>query len=112
MTEQTATDQIRPTIVPAKPDDNAADLLEDRVARTPDDALFGIPHGEGWKDVSAREFHRQVIALAKGLVAAGVEPGDRIGLMSRTSYEWALIDFATWYAGAILVPVYDTSAHS
>ncbi|QCR20765.1 long-chain fatty acid--CoA ligase [Agrococcus sp. SGAir0287] len=79
---------------------------------SPDAPLFAVPDGAGWKDVSTREFHAQVVALAKGLVAAGVEPGDRIGIMSRVRYEWTLIDFAVWFAGAILVPVYETSAPS
>ncbi|MCU1349285.1 MAG: long-chain-fatty-acid-CoA ligase [Acidobacteria bacterium] len=99
-----------PAIVPADPDANATDLLVDRVALTPDAPLFSIPDGGGWKDVTAAEFHRQVIALAKGLVAAGIQPGDKIGLMSKTRYEWTLIDFATWFAGAVLVPIYETSS--
>ena len=56
------------------------------------------------------EFHAQVVALAKGLVAAGIQPGDKIGLMCKTRYEWTLIDFATWFAGAVLVPIYETSS--
>ena len=55
-------------------------------------------------------FRDEVTALAKGLIAAGVEPGDRIGLMSRTRYEWTLIDYAIWAAGAVTVPVYETSS--
>src|SRR5690606_10610851 len=66
----------------------------------------------GWKDVTSAEFLRQVIALAKGLVASGIQPGDKIGLMAKTRYEWTLIDFATWFAGAVLVPVYETSSPS
>ncbi|MET0933673.1 MAG: AMP-dependent synthetase/ligase [Mycetocola sp.] len=101
-----------PAVVPADPNANATDLLVERVKLTPNSALFAIPRGAGWEDVSAAEFHRQVIALSKGLVAAGIEPGDKIGLMAKTSYEWSLIDFATWFAGAILVPIYETSAPS
>ncbi|MDQ1579643.1 MAG: long-chain acyl-CoA synthetase, partial [Microbacteriaceae bacterium] len=101
-----------PAVVPADPDANATDLLIERVAATPDAALFSLPKDGGWVDVSSAEFLRQVIALAKGLVASGIEPGDKIGLMCKTRYEWTLIDFATWYAGAVLVPVYETSAPS
>ncbi|MET4636879.1 AMP-dependent synthetase/ligase [Mycetocola sp. 2940] len=101
-----------PAVVPADPNANATDLLVERVKLTPNSALFAIPRGAGWEDVSAAEFHRQVVALSKGLVAAGIEPGDKIGLMAKTSYEWSLIDFATWFAGAILVPIYETSAPS
>jgi len=101
-----------PPVVAADPDANATDLLVDRVRATPDVALFAVPDGEGWRDISAQTFYEQVIALAKGLVAAGIEPGEKIGFMAKTSYEWTLIDFATWFAGAVLVPIYDTSAPS
>ena len=99
-----------PAIVPADPDANTTDLLVERVKATPDLALFAIPDGDGWKDITAREFYEEVVALAKGLVAAGVQPGDKIGLMARTTYRWTLIDFAIWFAGATLVPIYETSA--
>ena len=102
-----------PALVEADPNANATDLLVARVAATPDRALFAIPTADGgWRDVTAAQFQAQVIALAKGLVASGVEPGDKIGLMAKTRYEWTLIDFATWYAGAVLVPIYETSAPS
>ncbi|QEO13205.1 AMP-binding protein [Agromyces intestinalis] len=100
-----------PALVPADPDANTTDLLVERVAATPDSVLFSLPTADGgWSPVTTREFYDQVIALAKGLVAAGIQPGDKIGLMSKTRYEWTLIDFATWFAGAILVPVYETSS--
>jgi long-chain acyl-CoA synthetase len=100
-----------PTLVPADPDANATDLLIGRVAKTPTRALFAVPTDDGgWKDVTSEEFLRQVVALAKGFIASGIEPGDKIGIMCKTRYEWTLIDFATWFAGAVLVPVYETSA--
>ena len=99
-----------PAVVPADPEANATDLLVARVTATPDSALFAVPDGSGWRDVTARTFYDEVIALAKGFVAAGIEPGDKIGLMARTSYQWTLIDYATWFAGAVLVPIYDTAA--
>ncbi|RGE22549.1 long-chain fatty acid--CoA ligase [Leucobacter sp. wl10] len=99
-----------PILVPSVPEDNITDLLEQRVAATPDRALFSVPQGEGWHDLSAAEFRTQVIELAKGLVAAGIEPGDRIAFMCKTSYEWTLVDFAIHYAGAVMVPVYETSS--
>jgi long-chain acyl-CoA synthetase len=101
-----------PAVVPADPQANATDLLVDRVAQTPDAPLFALPVDGGWRDVPASEFLRQVVALAKGLIASGIKPGEKIGLMCRTRYEWTLIDFATWFAGAILVPVYETSSPS
>nr|WP_236778960.1 AMP-dependent synthetase/ligase [Agromyces seonyuensis] len=86
-------------------------MLEGRLAASPDRELFALPtESGGWTPVTVREFHSQVIALAKGFVAAGVEPGQKIGMMSRTRYEWTLVDFAVWYAGAFLVPIYETSS--
>lgn len=100
-----------PALVAPDPDANATDLLVERLAQTPDSVLFSLPTADGgWSPVTTREFYDQVIALAKGLVAAGIEPGDKIGLMCKTRYEWTLIDFATWFAGAILVPIYETSS--
>ena len=100
-----------PAVVAPDPEANATDLLVDRFTATPDLVLFSLPTADGgWSPVTTREFYDQVIALAKGLVAAGIQPGDKIGLMSKTRYEWTLIDFATWFAGAVLVPVYETSS--
>ena len=99
-----------PAIVPADPDTNVTDLLIDRLAATPNSVLFSLPKNGEWVPVTTREFHAQVVALAKGLVAAGIAPGDKIGLMCKTRYEWTLIDFAVWFAGAVLVPVYETSS--
>jgi len=99
-----------PAVVPADPQANVADLLAERVAATPDRALFAVPEGAGWRDVSGKEFERQVIALAKGFVAAGVQPGDKVGFLAKTTYQWTLVDFALFYAGAVMVPIYETSS--
>lgn len=101
-----------PVVVPADPQANATALLLARVEKTPLSVLFGVQRGDTWVDVTVMDFYQQVIALAKGFVAAGIKPGDRVGLMSRTRYEWSLVDFAMWFAGGILVPVYETSAPS
>ncbi len=101
-----------PIVVPADAQANATVLLLDRLMSTPDDALFSVPAGAGWRDITTREFYHQVIALAKGFIAAGIEPGSRVGLMCKTRYEWTLIDFAMWFAGAALVPIYETSSPS
>ncbi|WP_130179246.1 long-chain fatty acid--CoA ligase [Cryobacterium sp. SO1] len=101
-----------PAVVPADPNANVTDLLVDRLALTPNLVLFSRPDNGGWLPVTTAEFHAEVVALAKGLVAAGVQPGDKIGLTCKTRYEWTLIDFAVWFAGAVLVPVYETSSPS
>jgi long-chain acyl-CoA synthetase len=100
-----------PAHVLSNENDNITDLLADRVKATPDLALFAIEDKEGtWNDVTARQFESEVIALAKGLVASGIQPGDAVAIMAHTSYAWTLIDFAIWYAGGIGVAIYETSA--
>jgi len=99
-----------PAIVPADPEGNVSDLLAQRVQKTPDLALFSVPEGSGWRDISAKDFETAVIALAKGFVAAGIQPGEKVGFIAKTTYEWTLIDFALFYAGAVMVPIYETSS--
>lgn len=99
-----------PLVVPHVAEDNITDLLEQRVAATPDRSIFAVPEGEAWRDISAAAFREEVVSVAKGFVAAGVAPGDRIAFMCTTTYEWSLIDFALFYAGAVMVPVYETSS--
>ncbi|MGW9628977.1 AMP-dependent synthetase/ligase [Microbacterium sp. NPDC055521] len=99
-----------PAIVPADPEGNVSDLLAERVRKTPDLALFSVPEGGGWRDISAKDFETAVIALAKGFVAAGIQPGEKVGFIAKTTYEWTLIDFALFYAGAVMVPIYETSS--
>jgi long-chain acyl-CoA synthetase len=101
-----------PAIVPADPDANVADLLAKRVEATPDRALFSVPQGDEWRDISAADFETAVIALAKGFAAAGIQPGEKVGFLARTTYEWSLVDFALFYAGAVMVPIYETSSPS
>jgi long-chain acyl-CoA synthetase len=82
-------------------------ILRRRPAASP--AAPGGP-GAAWQDVTAREFRDEVAALAKGFIAAGIGEGDRVGLMSRVRYEWTLTDYAIWAAGAVTVPLYETSS--
>jgi len=106
-------ENFTPLAVQPDPDANITDLLVERVATTPNSALFSLPAADGgWTDVTAAEFQKQVIALAKGFIAAGVKPGEKIGFMCKVRYEWTLVDFAIAYAGAIIVPIYETSSPS
>jgi long-chain acyl-CoA synthetase len=101
---------IAPLIVSAE-NENITDLLEARVAKTPQLPLFSIDGGDGtWRELSGQDFRAKVIAVAKGLVAAGIQPGQAVAIMSRTRFEWTLLDFAIWYAGAVSVPIYESSA--
>ncbi|GAB3672894.1 AMP-dependent synthetase/ligase [Actinocorallia lasiicapitis] len=87
------------------------DAVFERAARNPGQIAFRKPHGkDGWQPVSIGAFKNEVVALAKGLIAAGVQPGDRVALLSRTRYEWTLTDYAIWTAGAVTVPIYETSS--
>jgi long-chain acyl-CoA synthetase len=90
---------------------NLADAVSRRAAEQPQAVVMRRPDLEGgWQDVTAAQFSAEVTAVAKGLVAAGIEAGDRVALMSHTRYEWTLIDYAIWVAGAVTVPVYETSS--
>ena len=100
--------------VPAKytipPERNASDILYDRAASDPEYPMFLEKLGGDWKPVSGTDAVTRVRALAKGLVASGIKPGDRVILLSATRIEWTLLDFAIWSAGAVPVPIYDSSS--
>ena len=99
-----------PVLVPTPPTGGLVDHVTDKAAQSPDRVIISVPRGEAWVGVTAQQFLDEVRAVAKGIVANGVEPGERIGVMSRTRYEWTLVDYAIWYAGAVSVPVYETSS--
>jgi len=86
------------------------DAVRERAASSPDAVVFTRKVDGGWSPVTAKEFDHEVRALAAGLIATGVGPGDRVGLMSKTRYEWTLCDYAIWSAGAVTVPIYETSS--
>jgi long-chain acyl-CoA synthetase len=89
---------------------NLTDPVWDNAVAAPDTVQFRRRRGGEWFDVTCGQFRDEVVALARGLVAAGIQPGQRVGLMSRTRYEWTLIDYAIWSVGAVTVPVYETSS--
>jgi len=105
---------VREFSVPATteigPDEAIPDLLAANVAEHGDEVGYRVHRDGQWRDVTWREFGDQVAGVAKGLVAAGVGPGDRVALQARTRYEWTVCDFAIWTAGAVTVPVYETSS--
>ncbi|MQA62002.1 MAG: AMP-binding protein [Actinophytocola sp.] len=91
-------------------EENLTDVIWAHAERFGDAISFRRQVGDTWLDVTAREFAAQVLDAAKGLLAAGIEQGDRVGLISKTRYEWTLLDFAIWAAGGVTVPVYETSS--
>jgi len=100
--------------VPAEfrvPDDaNLTDAIFSNAAEFPDNVAFDRKVGDNWQPVTSKTFAEEVKALAAGLIAAGVQPGERVGLMSATRFEWTLVDYAIWTAGAVTVPIYETSS--
>ena len=100
-----------PAVTPLREDENLTDVVVATAQASPGLAGIGRPGLDGaWRDVTAREFLAEVTAVAKGLIASGIGPGDRIGLLSKTRYEWTLFDLAIFFAGAVTVPVYETSS--
>ncbi|GGY40293.1 AMP-dependent synthetase/ligase [Streptomyces tanashiensis] len=100
-----------PALVPRVARGSLADLPYDNARQDPEAVLFSRKDAEGaWHDVTAARFAAEVHSVAKGLIAYGLRPGDRLALMARTTYEWTLIDFAAWAAGLVTVPVYPTSS--
>ncbi|MEV8405626.1 AMP-dependent synthetase/ligase [Streptomyces niveus] len=100
-----------PALVPPAPDGSLADIPFDNAQDAPDEAVLSRKGPDGrWRDVTAAVFADEVRAVAKGLIAEGLRPGDRLAIMARTTYEWTLLDFAAWAAGLVTVPVYPTSS--
>jgi long-chain acyl-CoA synthetase len=111
-------DAVREFSIPALAEIPATANLTTTIFRRADEhpqaVIMRRPGPDGlagaWTDVTASQFRDEVVALAKGMIAAGIGAGDRVALMSHTRYEWTLIDYAIWTAGAITVPVYETSS--
>ncbi|MFF2655270.1 AMP-dependent synthetase/ligase [Streptomyces sp. NPDC058045] len=100
-----------PPMAPAPPPGGLADVVFENAEDDPKRVALGRKDDAGeWRDVTSAEFRDEVLALAKGLLAQGVRFGDRVGIMSRTRYEWTLFDFALWTVGAQVVPLYPTSS--
>ncbi len=99
---------------PALPDagtmKNLTDTLMEQAVARPHAVGFSRRVGDRWEDITYRDFLAEATAVAKGLAATGVNEGERVGLMSRTRYEWSLLDYGIWLAGAVPVPIYETSS--
>jgi long-chain acyl-CoA synthetase len=99
-----------PLVLPETTRGSLADVPRRWATAEPGRVTFSVRNGGGWTDVTAATFAADVTALAKGLVAAGIGAGDAVAIMSRTRYEWTVADFALWSAGAVPVPIYETSS--
>ncbi|MEU5366385.1 AMP-binding protein [Streptomyces sp. NPDC005925] len=100
-----------PPFAPPVRHGSLAELPFENAAAVPEAVVLSRRgRGGGWEDVTAKRFAAEVQAVAKGLVAQGLTPGDRLAIMARTTYEWTLLDFAAWAAGLVTVPIYPTSS--
>lgn len=99
-----------PANIPPVSAGNVTDQIEELVARNPSFPSVSIQVDDVWTTITAAEFRDQVRSVAKGLIADGLQSGDRIAILSRTRYEWTVADYAIWYAGCVTVPIYETSS--
>ncbi len=99
-----------PPVVETPDDANLTDVVWRNAEEYPDTVQFSRRRGEEWEAVTTRQFRDEVVAVARGLIASGIKSGDRIALISKTRYEWTLLDYSIWAAGATTVPVYETSS--
>lgn len=99
-----------PATAAVAPEENLTDMVWANAERFGNAVSFRRQIDGTWVDITARDFAAQVMAVAKGMIASGIEHGDRIGLVSKTRYEWSLLDFAIWAAGGVVVPIYETSS--
>ncbi|HEY0509444.1 MAG TPA: long-chain fatty acid--CoA ligase [Blastococcus sp.] len=99
-----------PATTEVGPDEALTDMLATNVAEHGDEVGLRVRRDGQWQDVTWKEFGDQVAGVAKGLIASGVAPGDRVALQAKTRYEWTVFDFAIWTAGAAVVPIYETSS--
>ena len=96
--------------IPPVTSGNVTDQIEDLFARNPEFPSVAIQTDDEWNTITAAQFRNQVRSVAKGLIAEGLNAGDRIAILSRTRYEWTVADYAIWYAGCVTVPIYETSS--
>ena len=99
-----------PALVEVPANGNLTQYISERASLEPNRITMSRPLGDGWQPVTAREVEQEIRAVAKGLVASGINAGDRVAIMARTRYEWTILDFAIWYAGGCVVPIYETSS--
>jgi long-chain acyl-CoA synthetase len=99
-----------PRLIEGDPNDSLADLPGRNAGKDPQRVAFTVKEQGAWRDITAAQFDEDVRALAKGLIAQGLGVGDRLAIMARTRYEWTVLDFATWTAGGVPVPIYETSS--
>ena len=96
--------------IPPVTSGNVTDQIEDLFARNPEFPSVAIQTDDEWNTITAAQFRAQVRSVAKGLIAEGLQAGERVAILSRTRFEWTVADYAIWYAGCVTVPIYETSS--
>ena len=99
-----------PAIVDYPSSGSLTDVLIGYASTQPNKPVIVRREGSDWNDLSSAQFLEEVRAVAKGFIASGIKPGDRIAIMSRTRFDWTITDYAIWYAGCVTVPIYETSS--
>jgi long-chain acyl-CoA synthetase len=99
-----------PTLFEMPPNSSTVDTVFASAERIPDLVVYQVPDGSAWRNLTAAEFADDVLAVAKGLIASGIDSGDRVAVLSATRYEWVLLSYAVWAAGGCTVAVYETSS--
>jgi len=99
-----------PSINPPASAGNLTNQIAERALFEPERVVVSRPLGDGWQAVTAKEYEAEIRSVAKGLIASGISFGDRVAIMAKTRYEWTVLDFAIWFAGAVPVPIYETSS--
>ena len=97
-------------LVPTDDIPNVPYLIRKRVELSPDRVSYSVLRDKTYHDVTTTDFLADIVAVAKGLIAQGIQPGDHVAIMSATRYEWTISDFAILFAGGIVVPIYETSS--
>ena len=99
-----------PALIPTAVAGNLTNLIAERAWFEPERVVVSRPLGAGWQAVTAKDYEAEIRSVAKGLIASGIAFGDRVAIMAKTRYEWTVLDFAIWYAGAVPFPIYETSS--
>jgi long-chain acyl-CoA synthetase len=90
--------------------DNVATMVYSHERDDPDHVIFQRLVNGVWTDVTCAQAAQQIRDSALGLIAEGVNAGDRVAILSATRYEWVILDYAILSVGALTVPIYDTSS--
>ena len=106
------TEYTTPGSIEVRSNETLYSLLTQRIERTGEDTVIATRKtGPGrWEQITTGEFHRMVLAAAKGFIAFGIRKGDAVSIFSPTRWEWGVLDFALAAIGAVNVPIYDTDS--